>query len=69
LSEQGELLPKTREQVDRDHFLELARSRAEAALVCTDCVKYLFKVVTDVEEDTDRRIMAAAEILAFAKVP
>jgi hypothetical protein len=63
---QGELLPSAD---DGAPLAALNHARFAAHHYASDAVQFLYATMKDAEEDTDRRIMAAAELLAFAKVP
>jgi hypothetical protein len=67
MPEQGELIPKEAASLDPLHDLNEARREAQKLALRAVC--FLYDVIENTEEDTDRRIMAAAELLAFAKVP
>lgn len=70
MAQQGELLPSSSVMAaSADPLHDLNEARREAHKLALRAVVFLYDVMENTEEDTDRRIMAAAEILAFAKVP
>jgi len=64
MAEQGELPTLERTPMDA-----LNEARFHAYRIALEAVEFLHTTMNDAEEDTDRRIMAAAEILNFIKVP